>query len=99
MAVSTRTLEQQYKKLFMFVARIQHKILIKKNCNETNVIRDEFEIFPNKLKMKSRKKAAQLLEFSLVYLCLKNYDLITNGQQVVLITRRAEKNLQLSKAP
>ena len=46
MAVSTWTLEHQYKKLFIFVARIQHKILIKKNRNETNVIRDEFERFP-----------------------------------------------------
>ena len=32
MAVSTWTLEQQYKKLFMFVSRIQHKILIKKTA-------------------------------------------------------------------
>jgi len=68
----------------MFVARIQHKILIKKNCNETNVIRDEFERFPIKLKMKSRRKDEQLLKFSLVHLRLKNYDLIMNGQQVVL---------------
>jgi hypothetical protein len=81
-AVSTWTLEKLYKILFMFVAKIQHKILIMKNCNETNVIRDEFERFPNKLKMTSRRKDAQLLKFSLVHLCLENYDLITNGQHL-----------------
>jgi len=72
------------KKLFMFVASIQYKILIKKNCNETNVTRDEFERFPIKFKKKSRRKDAQLLKFRLVHLCLKNYDLIMNGQKVVL---------------
>jgi hypothetical protein len=69
----------------MFVARIEHKTAIKKNCDETNVIRDEFERFLNELQMKSRRKDAQLLKFSLMRLCLKNYDLITNGQQLVLI--------------
>jgi hypothetical protein len=74
-AVSTWTLEQPYKKRFIFVARIQHKIVMQKNCNENKVIRDEFERFPNKLKMKSRRKDAQLLKFSLVHLCLKKkYD-------------------------
>jgi hypothetical protein len=71
-AVSTWTLEQQHKRRFMFIARIQHKIVIKKNCNETNVIREESERFPNELKMKSRRKDAQLLNFTLVHMCLKN---------------------------
>jgi hypothetical protein len=68
----------------MFVARIQHKIVIEINCNETNVIRDEFERLPNKFKMKSRRISAKFLQFSLLHLCYKNYDFIKNGQQVVL---------------